>query len=217
MTCSVKNFARVKKLAACLLSVSLYACASSDTNLPLAENNAPNESAALNKGTAEKKLDENRLSKLLTESQLNQSDVSQRTIYGKVEHLADSTGLKYVGIKVNQADISVYLQQLKDILKEDFVEFRQHQAARDMNSFHVTLLSPNEFQFADKSKIPFGESLAVTLLGLGKVEQKGQTPAMKKATYFIVAQSSQAQFFRQKLTLNNKDFHVTLGFKPSDI
>jgi len=75
----------------------------------------------------------------------------------------------------------------------------------------------------------------VTLVGLGKAEQvnevdkltepesltelekSAQATVLNKRTYFVVAQSHQAQLFRQRLSLNNKDFHVTLGFAPTDI
>lgn len=160
-----------------------------------------------------------KLASLLKDSEQKNADNKniQRIISGKVARLEDASGLKYVGIKVNQADIAVYLEQLKAILKDDFVQYRQHQAARDMNSFHLTLLSPNEFQYADQSKIPFGKQVSISLIGLGKVEQQADKEQDAKATYFIVAKSAQAQFHRQTLALKPKDFHVTLGFKPSDI
>ena len=53
--------------------------------------------------------------------------------------------------------------------------------------------------------------LNVTLLGLGKVVQDNKT------NFFVVAQSADAQFIRQRFILSAKEFHVTLGFNPSDI
>jgi len=78
-------------------------------------------------------------------------------------------------------------------------------------------------------------SFQVTLLGLGKAEQlnavnqfselepvaelekSAQPISLSKRTYFVVAKSHQAQLFRQRLSLNHKDFHITLGFEPTDI
>jgi hypothetical protein len=51
----------------------------------------------------------------------------------------------------------------------------------------------------------------VTLLGLGKVAQGSKT------SFFVVAQSADAQLIRQHFILAAKDFHITLGFNPSDI
>jgi len=124
--------------------------------------------------------------------------------------LVDNQGLKYVGGKVSKASLSVYLEQMNTLLGDDYIEFREGQVKRDHNTFHMTLINPYEFQ-ALKQNVNFGEKMSVTLLGLGRVEKDN------KATYFVVAQSPQAQYFRQKLSLSAKDFHVTLGFNPSDI
>ena len=114
-----------------------------------------------------------------------------------------------------------YLTTLETVLGADFQQFRALQAARDHQTFHLTLLSPKEYQLADKTLVEkllapdfnntFSSQLNVTLLGLGKVEQDG------KKTFFVVAQSSDAQLIRQRFLLTAKDFHVTLGFDPSDI
>lgn len=220
MAHSPKNFTRLTQLAAGIVSALSFSCLADPQDSAVVLNNTQHlvkSAAKISDDISEQSIRQKQLSKMLAQSQAKKGEVSQRTIFGKVEPLMDASGLKYVGIKVNQADIAVYLEQLQAILKDDYAEFRQHQAARDMNSFHLTLLSPNEFQFADKTKIPFGENTAIRLIGLGKVEQEQQANSLKKVTYFIVAQSEQAQFFRQSLTLKNKDFHVTLGFKPSDI
>jgi hypothetical protein len=139
----------------------------------------------------------------------------------QVEKLSDSQGQAYLGALVSRAELLPYLSQLKGILKQDFQGFRANQVARDHHSFHLTLLSPKEYQLADKTLIEkllasgvnsnFSNQLYVSLLGLGKVEQDD------KATFFVVAQSSNAQLIRQQFLLPAKDFHVTLGFSPNDI
>ncbi|PKG81990.1 hypothetical protein CXF85_15765 [Colwellia sp. 75C3] len=124
--------------------------------------------------------------------------------------LTDNSGLIYIGGKVNPADLELYLSQMKKILGNDFALYRQNQSARDHQSFHMTLINPYEYQ-ALKKDIAIGTTLSVSLSGLGRVILNDKT------TYFVVAQSSQATSYRQNLVLNNKDFHVTLGFSPSDI
>lgn len=124
--------------------------------------------------------------------------------------LTDNSGLTYVGGKVNQADIELYLSQMKQILDDDYPLYRQNQSARDHQTFHMTLINPYEYQSLKKD-ITIGTTFSVSLGGLGRVILNDKT------TYFVIVQSSQATRYRQNLRLNNKDFHVTLGFFPSDI
>jgi len=138
-----------------------------------------------------------------------------------IRKLADSQGQVYLGALVSRTELLPYLAQLKTILTGDFERFRANQAARDHQSFHITLINPIEYQHVDKQlveqllspsiNISFSSQLQVSLLGLGKAEKAD------KSSYFVVAQSNDAQLIRQRFLLNHKDFHVTLGFDPSDI
>lgn len=133
-----------------------------------------------------------------------------------ITKLSDNQGQEYIGAVVSAAELSPYLEQLEVILGDRFALYRERQAARDHHLFHMTLVSPPEYQLADKSvieKLLLSESgqLNVTLLGLGKVALGD------KETFYIVAQSHDAQLLRQQLLLKNKDFHITLGFNPNDI
>jgi len=129
----------------------------------------------------------------------------------KATELKDSAGLVYVGGRVSAADLVPYLEQLKAELGDEFAGYRQNQAARDHQSFHLTLVNPYEYQTLDKGKIKLDKVLRVNLIGLGKASKEGKT------AYFVVAESSDGQFYRQNLLLKAKDFHVTLGFKPQDV
>lgn len=135
----------------------------------------------------------------------------QRSISIQVALLRDSSGLEYVGGYVDKAELETYLLQMKQILTDDFIQYRENQAARDLRMFHMTLLSPKEYLHLKDKKINFGKLLALELIGLGEVKKDD------KATYFVVAQSMESQFYRQQLGLQQKDFHVTLGFSPNDI
>jgi len=154
---------------------------------------------------------------------LNTEPQSQTTksLRLKVTILQDNQGQKYLGALVNRADLLPYLTQLKKLLAKDFNQYRALQAARDHQLLHLTILSPKEYQLADKAIVEkllspdfnqsFSSQLNVTLLGLGKVEQDNKT------SFFVVAQSGDAQLIRQRFLLAAKDFHITLGFNPSDI
>lgn len=128
----------------------------------------------------------------------------------EIVELTDNSGLTYIGGKVSAADLAPYLAQMKQIVGDDFALYRQNQNTRDHSTFHITLINPYEYQLL-KEKVELGALLSVSLQGLGRVIVED------KVTYFVVAQSSQADIFRQKWVLTRKDFHVTLGFNPDDI
>jgi len=150
-----------------------------------------------------------------------QSQQPRKSIRLKVTKLEDNSGQVYLAAIVSRAELSPYLTKLEQLLDDEFQIYRAFQAARDHQLFHMTLLSPQEYQVADQALVEklltpsfnssFSSQLNVTLLGLGKVEQGN------KQTFFVVAQSDDAQLIRQRFLLKNKDFHVTLGFNPNDI
>ena len=122
---------------------------------------------------------------------------------------------------MSRAELLPYLTQLQGLLKEEFNYYRALQVARDHQLFHLTILSPREYQLADKAIVDklltpdvshsFTSQLNVTLFGLGKVTQDNST------AFFVIAQSADAQLIRQRFILPAKDFHITLGFNPNDI
>ncbi|WDE13925.1 hypothetical protein [Thalassomonas haliotis] len=134
-----------------------------------------------------------------------------KTIRVIPEKLTDSTGLVYLGAKVSEVELAPYLAELKQELGNDFALYRQNQGQRDHFSFHMTLINPYEYQNLEISPEQLKQSLTVQLLGLGRVS------AGRKTSYYVVAQSADGQFFRQKQLLPAKDFHVTLGFDPQDV
>jgi len=135
-----------------------------------------------------------------------------KTLSLEISELRDNSGLVYLGGKVSLADLSRYLEQLKTALgEEQYAIYRQYQAARDQQTFHITLVNPYEYQTINKAQLKLPEQFRVVLHGLGRVEND------EKKSYFVVASSADGQFIRQNLLLKNKDFHVTLGFYPDDI
>ena len=129
----------------------------------------------------------------------------------KVTELKSNSGNVYIGGVISPDDLSIYLTEMKSILGDDYRIFRQYQIARDHNTFHVTLINPIEYQKIKKDKLKLNSSLAITLIGLGRVIKN------KKISYYVVAQSEEAQIYRQQFLLTRKYFHVTLGFNPQDI
>jgi len=144
-----------------------------------------------------------------------QTAKSLKNIRIQIKELKDNSGLVYIGAAVSKADLSPFLKELKSELKGEFVKYRQNQASRDHQQFHLTLINPYEYQSIDSLRsaqlLKVDQYINVSLLGLGKASKE------KKTTFFVVAQSSDAKFYRQKFMLPNKDFHVTLGFEPQDV
>jgi len=103
------------------------------------------------------------------------------------------------------------------LLPNNYSKYRENQSKRDHGVFHLTLVNPFEYQLLNKSSLKLGTYLNVTLVGLGKVCSDKELDSEKKTTYYVVANSNDGQFYRQKLLLKPKDFHVTLGFDPSDV
>jgi hypothetical protein len=157
------------------------------------------------------------LQSLSTETQSE----SIKSLRLKVAVLKDNQGQEYLGALVSRVELLPYLTKLKQLIPEDFNQYRALQVARDQQKFHLTILSPKEYQLADKVIVDrlltsdvnqyFSNQLNVTLFGLGKVRQDD------KVSYFVVAQSADAQLIRQQFILPAKDFHITLAFNPSDI
>lgn len=132
----------------------------------------------------------------------------------KLAQLSDNAGLNYIGGVVAAKDLSPYLAKLKVSLGDEFSDYREAQKLRDHSQFHITLVNPYEYKaltLKQQKLIDATTSYKFKLLGLGHVN-KG--PAN---TYFVVAQSEQAQELRKQLGLKPKDFHATLGFNPQDI
>ncbi len=148
---------------------------------------------------------------LIANDSKQSSAVKEKELTVKLVQLQDNQGLKYIGGLVQAKDLSPYLALMKKQITADFSHYRDNQSSRDHGEFHMTLINPYEYQEIDQSKIAIGETVTITLKGLGRVA-KGN-----KEAYFVVVQSSQAQGHRRQLALTAKDFHITLGFKPEDV
>lgn len=135
----------------------------------------------------------------------------QKSIRIESKELQDNSGLKYLGGVVSAADLSPYLSELEGLLGDSYSRYRENQAKRDHQLFHLTLINPNEYQFIDKATLLTEQHFTITLQGLGQVKTD------KSESFFVVAHSTDVQFFRQKYILPAKDLHVTLGFAPDDI
>lgn len=146
--------------------------------------------------------------KVIRDSISNKVEVVKLSL--KVDQLQDNSGLVYLGGKVERVQIENYLNKLEVILGDEFKTYRANQSARDHHTFHLTLVNPFEFKEIKGEQLK-GKTIEVTLHGIGKAENE------KSTAYYVVASSIEGQFLRKKHGLKAKDFHVTLGFKPTDV
>ena len=152
---------------------------------------------------------------LESEGQLNNS------IKVSASELSDRTGLRYVGGLVEKELITNYLAQLQAIESDNFDQLRAGQIKRDHGKFHVTLINPYEIKKISQSKInnllASDTAIEFQVKGLGRVFKEQSKAKEQARTYFVVLTSPQADELRKTLGLAPKDFHITLGFSPSDI
>lgn len=128
------------------------------------------------------------------------------------ELLKDNTGLVYIGYPVDKQVIGHYLAQLEaHVGQKKYKRLRHNQAARDHDSFHITLINP--FEHPDVKSINMKDIPPIRFEFVGV----GQAKNEKSETFFIVANSTKAQQVRASYQLKNKDFHVTLGFDKTDV
>lgn len=139
-----------------------------------------------------------------------------------VTYLKDTLGSNYLGIDINITEINPFLNQLKEILGDQYEEYTRNQQNRDSGGFHIAVFNVMEYnelsrkiglsQFTnmvDKVlKFPISD---LKFMGLGKSEKSGNT------AYYVVVQSDQLDHIREHFELSIEDFHITIGFKHKDV
>ncbi len=140
-----------------------------------------------------------------------------------VEHVKDTLGQNYLGIKIDNIDILPFLDRLRSLLgKEDYDLYTQNQQTRDHGVYHMTVINVMDYNRLAKSMgvDNFVKALQpifeyeiddLEMLGVGKAEGKGNT------AYFVVCQSEKLDVIRTRFELPKHDFHITLGFDKKDV
>lgn len=136
----------------------------------------------------------------------------------KLEWLVDSIGQNYIGVKIPSNLTIPYMEQMRDILGEDYKKYTDNQKVRDGNQYHITVINVAETNkligelgvddFLETIQV---ENIHIDFRGLGTAN-RGVSRA-----FFIVVDSPQLHKVRASLNLNEKDFHITLGFNPKDV
>jgi hypothetical protein len=139
-----------------------------------------------------------------------------------IENIKDVMGNYYIGVNIYTDTVYPFLEQLKDLLEDEYDEYVKYQQQRDMNHYHITVIRPIEISKLEKQYglAKFREFIEhdfeypiddIQLLGIGKAES-GSNKA-----FFIVVRSEKIQAIRKNWDLEPIDLHITIGFKYRDV
>lgn len=138
----------------------------------------------------------------------------------RIEWLKDIVGANYLGINIYSDAVYSFLQKMKEWTGDSYEEYVKNQQDRDRNHYHCTL-----FNVAETNSILKNINNVNTLnqiitdlefddfkmLGLGSAQRN------ENKAYFIVCRSELLQAVRKRFGFEDKDLHITLGFKWKDV
>lgn len=138
-----------------------------------------------------------------------------------ITYLKDTLGNNYLGIKVPNDVVDPFLDDLKEILGDDFDTYTGNQKRRD-HAYHITVMNAMDYnKLAKEAGLEkFINSLETVLnYEIDDLEMLGVGTATKgnNTTYFVVCNSDKLDAVRKRFDLGNQDFHTTLGFKDKDV
>jgi len=139
-----------------------------------------------------------------------------------ITYLKDILGSNYLGIKIQETEVKPFLEQLKDVLGDQYEEYTSNQKKRDSDGYHITVINVIDYnRLSQENGIDkFVNSLDqvlkasiddLKLLGVGKAQKNENT------AYFVVCKSDLLDEVRRMYNLPEKDFHITIGFKHKDV
>ena len=122
------------------------------------------------------------------------------------------------GDAYSAADIpSTFTQPWLDFLKLNIGEgkytvYTKNQQNRDDNTYHMTLVDPLDSKIIGSKINPFlGYPVHLKALGIGHIQEEDNE------VYFLICECLETGKIRDYLNLPTQYFHITLGFKISDI
>ena len=139
-----------------------------------------------------------------------------------ITYLKDILGSNYLGIKIQETEVRTFLEQLKDVLGDQYEEYTSNQKKRDSDGYHITVINYIDYnRLSQENGIDkFVNSLDrilkasiddLKLIGIGKAQKNENT------AYFVVCKSDLLDEVRKMYNLSEKDFHITIGFKHKDV
>ena len=140
----------------------------------------------------------------------------------RLEYLKDIAGNNYVGINIYHDTVYPFLNQLREVLGEEYDVYVKYQQDRDRGHHHITVINVMEYnklakemgmdKFVKEIEQVFQYDVDdLKMMGIGTAERS------PNRTYFVVVVSEKIQAIRSKFGLNPIDLHITLGFKYKDV
>ena len=139
-----------------------------------------------------------------------------------IENIKDIMGNYYIGVNIYTDTVYPFLEQLKDLLEEEYDEYVRYQQQRDQNHYHITVIRPMEInkleekyglaKFREFIEYDFEYPIDdIQMLGIGKVENGNNK------SFFIVVRSEKIQAIRKNWDLEPFDLHITIGYNTRDV
>lgn len=137
-----------------------------------------------------------------------------------VNYLKDVLGNNYLGIDIPKHVVEPFLNELKDIVGDDYNEFTEQQIKRDGGHYHITVINVIDFNKLSNNIDKFVNSLDpifkypiddLKLLGIGRAQRN------ENVSFFTVCESEKLEAIRKRFELADHDFHITLGFRYKDV
>ena len=131
----------------------------------------------------------------------------------RIDLLTSKSGRPYVGCDVPRKHVQRYLYDFFTEGTLNYRHVRKNQIIRDRGRFHVTIVSPPEFETVGRALAPelVGKPLSLSMTGLGKAMSEDMH------TFFVVVQSDSIDRIRKSLGLGPRDLHITIGFNKEDV
>jgi len=139
-----------------------------------------------------------------------------------IKHIKDIFDNNFLGVDIQHESLYPFLEQIQDILGDKYGKFTDNQKKRDSGNYHLTVLNVMEYNSTMESmgvdnfvntldkilKFPIDD---IKLMGVGTAQRN------ENKCYFVVVESDKLKMVRETLGLDEKDFHITLGFDPKDV
>jgi hypothetical protein len=138
----------------------------------------------------------------------------------RIEWIKDLFGANYIGVNIYNDAVFSFLDKMKEFTGDSYEEYVKNQQDRDRNHYHCTVFNVAETNkiLKDINNVNILNHIITDfvaedfkMLGLGSAQRN------ENKAYFVVCQSEQLQAVRRRFGFEDKDLHVTLGFKWKDV